>query len=827
MQSHIPGELLAVRSAIWRLRGQTRYADCTELDLERVDPDSRGDSLAAVLLEPFDRPVPVTRLATPTVVSRRAWMADMLGAISTERRCDFLSAPISAAIDLLPYQLEPALAMTVGGVPRVLLADAVGLGKTIQAALVIAELLARRALGRALVLTPSGLRDQWAQELRDRFGLDPTVVDAAWLRTARFELPSSVNPWSIGDLIIASIDFVKRPDVIRGLEHLPWDIVVIDEAHAASSDSQRRAAAHAIASRARRVLLLTATPHSGDRPAFESLCQIGAAEANEPIVLFRRTRTEVGFRISRRVHLLSVRQTDAERQLHVRLLAYVRRIWRERGREAGADARLATIVLLKRGFSSTASLAKSLEFRLQHLADPVSAFVAQLDLPLDEDALALDDTPVMALVSAGFDDEGDERRVLASLVAQARAAVATDSKMRVLARALRRVSEPCIVFTEYRDTLVEIERALPAEISRATLHGGLNRVARVEAVRQFVSGASRVLLATDAGGEGLNLQATCRLVVNLELPWNPIRLEQRIGRVDRIGQRRTVHALNLIASGTHEANLLARLVCRLECIRDTLGSAEEVIGPAGETAIASEMAGCADAPSPWSLQPATGTTPLSTRIERPLLDEESRRQCAHLLERRSVASALERHRRLHTSDPVRSAARTASLPVAAVQARRLVGRFAQPGALAVYRATTTDETGRLVDSVLLPLFSPFMLPHLRRRSDVVALANEWLTRFRPSLDALAVECATARLDRTRDGQAREAASGFSRARAQALVSIGDGLMIQGGLFDRRMEREAGQRERESDEREINTRHMSTDLALAERPELQLILMVTP
>jgi hypothetical protein len=487
MPRHIPGELLEVRGAIWRLRSQTLHADCTELELEPVDPGNcasgtaddlpvestepdrnpatleRGDPRLAtdrtveqrdppgiaglqpgqpswqrdppgiaglqpgqpswrrdppgiaglqpgqpswqrdppgiadpptrVLLEPFDRAEPLARDAAPTVVTRRAWMVALLDALSGERRCDLLSAPVAAAIDIYPYQLEPALAMTIRGVPRVLLADAVGLGKTIQAALVVAEVLARHASRRALVLTPSGLRDQWAGELRDRFGLDPTVADAAWLRAACADLPASVNPWSVGSLIIASIDFVKRPDVLRGLDRLSWDIVVIDEAHAASQDSLRRAAAHSLARRARQVLLLTATPHSGDPSAFDALCRIGATSVDEPIVLFRRSRTDVGFRIARRVHLLAVRQTEAERELHRRLLVYVRRIWRERRGEPEADARLATMVLLKRAFSSMASLAESLAFRLAHLADPVSALVAQLDLPLDEDVSPLDDTP--------------------------------------------------------------------------------------------------------------------------------------------------------------------------------------------------------------------------------------------------------------------------------------------------------------------------------------------------------------------------------------------------------------------------------------------------
>ena len=126
--------------------------------------------------------------------------------------------------------------------------------------------------------------------------------------------------------------------------------------------------------------------------------------------------------------------------------------------------------------------------------------------------------------------------------------------------------EPIIVFTEYRDTLDALESAIGDLRKTTTLHGGQTPQERRNAVDAFTSGAADLLLATDAGAEGLNLQSRCRLVVNLELPWNPTRLEQRIGRVDRIGQTRTVHAINLFAEGTAESTVLAGLLRRLERI---------------------------------------------------------------------------------------------------------------------------------------------------------------------------------------------------------------------------------------------------------------------
>jgi superfamily II DNA/RNA helicase len=164
--------------------------------------------------------------------------------------------------------------------------------------------------------------------------------------------------------------------------------------------------------------------------------------------------------------------------------------------------------------------------------------------------------------------------MLLELAEAARAAVGHESKLSAIARLLNRVAEPIVIFTEYRDTLLHLGTVLkqPAAI----LHGGLTRAERTAALDQFVSGSRRLLLATDAAGEGLNLHHGCRIVINLELPWNPMRLEQRIGRVDRIGQRRTVHAFHLISRDTSESRVLERLKARIALARHDIGVADPI-----------------------------------------------------------------------------------------------------------------------------------------------------------------------------------------------------------------------------------------------------------
>jgi len=176
-----------------------------------------------------------------------------------------------------------------------------------------------------------------------------------------------------------------------------------------------------------------------------------------------------------------------------------------------------------------------------------------------------DEEPAFELGVAGLSDPREEQRWLQHVATLARNATAHESKVRALQRLLRRFDEPTIVFTEYRDTLehiaVKLERFVPL-----TLHGGLTSRERTDVIAQFNGGQTRLLLATDAASEGLNLHRRCRFVVNLEVPWTPVRLEQRAGRVDRIGQARRVHVLNLAAAGTHDEVTKEQLWARGERI---------------------------------------------------------------------------------------------------------------------------------------------------------------------------------------------------------------------------------------------------------------------
>nr|UXE45173.1 RNA polymerase-associated protein RapA [uncultured bacterium] len=674
-------DVVRVRRARWRIVDLRPYVHCELLTLVGAGPSNLGN--VRHVLRPFDVVARLERREQPTRVSLRWWRRACRALVAADTPPGGLRCAASARMDLLPHQLEPALAIVRGAGCRVLLADEVGLGKTVQAGLMAAELSARGAADRVLVVTPAGLRDQWARELQERFAFIPVVVDVRKLRQTAAALPVGANPWQAIPFAIVSVDYLRRPDVLADVAACRWDLVVIDEAHGAARDSERHAAIAALTVRAPYVVLVTATPHNGDREAFRSLCNLGAI-ANESLLIFRRTRRDVGLAVRRHVHRLFVRLNAAEAHMHRRLDEFARAIRRANPpnpanranpenpeNPANLGVSLALSVLRKRASSSARSLQRSVERRLDALTSNAQP-AAQLPLPLADPAgeLISEDEPPPWSPLMTLGDPQRERRVLQALRKAAEAAAGQETKVATLRRLLRRVNEPLVVFTEYRDTLLHLQASL-GEPS-LVLHGGLSRDERLRVIEQFIAGAVRILLATDAAGEGLNLHAACRLVVNLELPWNPMRLEQRIGRVDRIGQRRTVHVLHLIGRGTRESQMLKRLQTRLAHAGADVGSAD----PLGT-----------DRESSTTERLPLSATALS--LAREAFGEAARIAAARALVRPGDQQALER---LECEGPAVATSHRWKTR-AAIGTRTLL----------LCRATSMDATGRTVASRLVAL----------------------------------------------------------------------------------------------------------------------------
>jgi len=772
-----PGDAVTARGARWVVVDVRAYDDCRLVTLCGAAPS--GARIERRLLHPFDTIGSIDRPTVPRIVKGARWRAECRAAMAADTPPGSLRHAQAARIEIMPHQLEPALAVLAGRGSRILLADEVGLGKTIQAGLILGELLGRGWIERVLVLAPAGLRDQWIHELEARFGIEAAGVDGKRLRQLAATLPLGMNPWSAEPVAVASTDYVKRAEVLPAVTACRWDALVVDEAHGAAGDSDRRAAVEALASRASYVVLLTATPHSGDRAAFASLCGLGSV-GGDGLLVFRRLRADVRASQRRQLTTLRIRLSSAERLMYAALDRYARAVRAERG----SGSCLALSVLHKRAFSSPWSLAQSVARRLTAIEGEVAEpAAAQLPLPLgDPDGdQTPDDLPPHWPADVGLQDPIRDRQWLAALLDACGAASGVERKLAALRRLLRRTNQKAIVFTEYRDTLRHVQHALKDVVPIVVLHGGMTREERVAALSEFDRGSRLVLLATDAAGEGLNLQRGCRLVVNLELPWNPMRLEQRIGRVDRIGQTHTVHAIHLVAEATGEMRILERLRARVAQARADIG----VSDPVGDGPLDPELASLPANLSMLDFRAAAIGE--ATRLEQ-------------------ARAILSRIRREPASPRILPWARA---PLVVRSARAGLQAILATKSLLVWRLSWDDGAGRAMESHLMAVVVDGV-PRPSTRSAARQTVHELAEHLAPAIERLG-------------GMWREASGAAIRAFVDARLARERAILLQSGdtpierfqpgLFDRRADRL--QRLARQEAADL-TRQLSARLAFVER-----------
>ena len=439
-------------------------------------------------------------------------------------------------MDLLPHQLEPALAIVHGRGTRMLIADEVGLGKTVQAALIVAELKARGAAARVLVLTPAGLREQWVEEFASRFGLRVTLFDMATAARHRASLPVGVNPWSVEPFIVTSIDYIKRPEVLPRRSSLPMG----------RRDRRRGASCrHRNGSprRGRRALQQRAVRGAAHRDTAQRRSAGIRVAVRNSVSTTTRSRCFAGL-VSKSATLACAEFINCasdpapeERQMHAALDAFVRAVQREPdGRDQSTWLALST--LRKRALSSAFALQRSVERRLQRadFGERRRLSPAHVAALRSWRANSMPQTMCRRGQFRRFATRDHERELLSRVAHAAAHAVGRESKT-------ARRSPAC--FDESRNRPSSSPSIATRWCTSAIASRPAQRFSTAGCRATSVappsarSGQGGVLLATDAAGEGLNLHHNCRIVVNLELPWNPMRLEQRIGRVDRIGQTRT------------------------------------------------------------------------------------------------------------------------------------------------------------------------------------------------------------------------------------------------------------------------------------------------
>ena len=551
-------------------------------------------------------------------------------------------------VDPLPHQLE-AVYHYLLKLPsvRFLLADDAGAGKTIMAGLLIRELKLRGLAERIAVVCPANLTFQWQRELCEKFDEKFRVLKGSDIRNQ-----FGANEWQERSQVITSLDLAKRDDILPGLKQARWDLVIVDEAHRMSArdeshKSQRYQLGEILRDNADHILLLTATPHKGDPENFTLFLQLldqdayadvksisKAMEQQRAPFYLRRTKEAMVYFPERQpngewaaapvftkriTHTVSFDIEDTELELYKAISRFIKRQSR-RAAEQGDTARARAVGFLmtlyqRRLASSARAIRRSLENRAKRLEDNlpkaqslVAAAPPNLPDPEDFEEMAEEDRIHLGnlLDAVTLADRADNVRAeIAELKdfaarAQAVGAAGGEAKLGRLREILQeqgffdRPEQRLLIFTEFKDTLDYLVEQLNAWGFRVgQIHGGMHIGSRDEpgtrlyVEQQFRDGYIQALVATEAAGEGINLQC-CHILFNYDIPWNPNRLEQRMGRIHRYGQSNDCLIFNFVAANTIEGRVLQRLLDKLQEIRDALDD-DAVFNVVGELLPAAQV----------------------------------------------------------------------------------------------------------------------------------------------------------------------------------------------------------------------------------------------
>ncbi len=538
-----------------------------------------------------------------------------------------------ARVDPLPHQLE-AVYDHILPLPRIrfLLADDAGAGKTIMAGLLLKELKLRGLVQRTLIVAPANLAFQWQREMRDRFRERFDILRGVDLKTAY-----GVNPWQDRPQVITSMDWAKREEVLESLRRTTWDLVIVDEAHRMSaSDPQHKTERYRLgellSGQTHHLLLLTGTPHKGDPENFCLFLQLldgdvyadvrsleEAIRRNHAPFYLRRTKEalvtfpdpETGqvrrLFTHREVRTVRFELDGPEFAFYEALTRYIQDQSIRASLDPSARGRALgfTMAMYQRRFASSLHAVRlSLERRLKRLKDalretpaapsPDLSRLEEMDELPEDEVLRLEEEIERASLPSEREAIRQEIETLQTLIGQARALEerGVSSKLNRLREVLTDQNifgDPqtkLLIFTEFRETLdYLVARLREWGLTVTQIHGGMKigdrdtPGTRLWAEREFRENA-QVLVATEAAGEGINLQF-CWLMINYDIPWNPVRLEQRIGRIHRYGQEHDCLIFNFVAANTREGQVLERLLDRLVEIRRELGS-DQVFDVVGE-----------------------------------------------------------------------------------------------------------------------------------------------------------------------------------------------------------------------------------------------------
>jgi len=533
---------------------------------------------------------------------------------------DPLIAMNASKVDPLPHQIEAVYGYVLK-IPRIrfMIADDPGAGKTIMAGLIIKELKIRSQVKRILIVAPGHLKDQWRRELKERF-------EEIFIPVGRQYLDSlfGQNVWMRENQIVTSIDFAKREDVLPSIAAAHFDMIIVDEAHKMSAyrygekidKTSRYRLGETLSKNCEHLLFLTATPHKGDAENFRlflDLIEPGFFATNEMVeesirnkdnpLFIRRVKEDLKDFEGKPLFLPRHVSTAAfqwkttspnEVGLYNALSKYVETEYNKAlSKDKKRNIAFALVILQRRLASSTYALLKSLERRKKRLEEYLKGSVNNQRIPeanfdfetvdemSEEERWREEEIWETLSVAENRDELENEIHIIEGLIQQAVSIIQNEEeiKLKEFKNSLRLLAEKypepkdkkILVFTESRDTLEYLEKKVKTWGYRTnTIHGGMKLEERIRAEAIFKN-ETDVLIATEAAGEGINLQF-CHLMINYDIPWNPNRLEQRMGRIHRYGQQKEVFVFNLVAIDTREGRVLHKLFEKLDEIRTAMGS---------------------------------------------------------------------------------------------------------------------------------------------------------------------------------------------------------------------------------------------------------------
>lgn len=539
---------------------------------------------------------------------------------------DPLLAMNVSKVDPLPHQIEAVYGYILK-LPRIrfLIADDPGAGKTIMAGLIIKELKLRQLIKRVLIVCPGHLKDQWRRELKERFDETFEIIDRG-----RFDAVYRTNVWEKENHIITSVDFAKKDDVLPTIASTNFDLIIVDEAHKMSAyrygekidKSERYKLGEVLSSITHHLVFLTATPHKGDPENFRlflDLLEPGFFATDEMVkqsiqnkdnpLFIRRIKEDLKDfegkplflpRYVKTVTFELGKSSPREKELYNELSRYVEEQYNiALSKNGKRNVAFALVILQRRLASSIYALLKSLERRKKRLEELTSSKTTTQKI--EQDIEDIDDLSEQERWQKEFEWETlsvaetkeelqKEIYTINSLIIKSSEIIKNEEeiKLKKLKESLSELSQKVqekekrkiLIFTESRDTLEYLEKKIREwGYSVNTIHGAMRLEERVNAETVFRN-QTEIMVATEAAGEGINLQF-CNLMINYDIPWNPNRLEQRMGRIHRYGQTREVFVHNLVASDTREGKVLTRLFEKVEEIKNVLGT-DKVFDVLGE-----------------------------------------------------------------------------------------------------------------------------------------------------------------------------------------------------------------------------------------------------